>query len=65
MQRLSTLSDTQTADDLMSYINSLSKHVRKIVDYFHFEDYIEQLFCDEPALSGGAAVCELRFLPQG
>ncbi|WP_228276170.1 type I restriction-modification system subunit M [Neopusillimonas aestuarii] len=40
---LATLSDTQTADDLMSYVNSFSKHAREIFEHFHFEDYVQQL----------------------
>ena len=40
---LSTLSDTQTADDLMSYVNSFSRHAREIFEHFHFEDYVQQL----------------------
>ncbi len=40
---LASLSDTQTAGDLMSYIESFSKDAREIFDHFHFEDYVEQL----------------------
>ncbi len=40
---LASLSDTQTAEDLMSYIESFSKDAREIFDHFHFEDYVEQL----------------------
>jgi len=40
---LASLSDTQAAADLMSYIESFSKDAREIFDHFHFEDYVEQL----------------------
>ncbi|GGC91855.1 type I restriction-modification system subunit M [Halopseudomonas salina] len=40
---LGTLSDTQTADDLMSYVQAFSKDAREIFDHFHFEDYVQQL----------------------
>ncbi|WP_150305380.1 type I restriction-modification system subunit M [Pseudomonas saliphila] len=40
---LGTLSDTQTADDLMSYVQSFSKDAREIFEHFHFEDYVQQL----------------------
>ena len=40
---LGTLSDTQTADDLMSYVQAFSKEAREIFDHFHFEDYVQQL----------------------
>ena len=40
---LSTLSDSQTAEDLMSYIQSFSKDAREIFEYFHFEDFVQQL----------------------
>ncbi len=40
---LTSLSDTQTAEDLMSYIESFSKDAREIFDHFHFEEYVEQL----------------------
>ncbi|WP_018862267.1 class I SAM-dependent DNA methyltransferase [Thioalkalivibrio sp. ALJ3] len=40
---LASLSDTQTAEDLMSYIESFSKDAREIFDHFHFEDFVEQL----------------------
>ncbi len=40
---LVSLSDTQTAEDLMSYIQSFSKDAREIFDHFHFEDFVEQL----------------------
>lgn len=40
---LSTLSDTQTADDLMSYVQSFSTDAREIFEHFHFEDFVQQL----------------------
>ncbi|MEX2541632.1 MAG: class I SAM-dependent DNA methyltransferase [Trueperaceae bacterium] len=40
---LATLSDTQTADDLMSYVQSFSRDGREIFEHFHFEDFVQQL----------------------
>lgn len=40
---LGTLSDTQTADDLMRYVQSFSKDAREIFEHFHFEDFVQQL----------------------
>ena len=40
---LGTLSDTQTAADLMSYVQSFSKNAREIFEHFHFEDFVQQL----------------------
>jgi type I restriction enzyme M protein len=40
---LATLSDTQTADDLLSYVQSFSKDAREIFEHFHFEDFVQQL----------------------
>ncbi|HUH86830.1 MAG TPA: type I restriction-modification system subunit M N-terminal domain-containing protein, partial [Pusillimonas sp.] len=40
---LATLSDTQTADDLMSYVNAFSRHGREIFEHFRFEEYVQQL----------------------
>ncbi|SDU24936.1 type I restriction enzyme M protein [Pseudomonas pohangensis] len=40
---LATLSDTQTAADLMSYVQSFSKDGREIFEHFHFEDFVQQL----------------------
>jgi len=40
---LSSLSDTQTSDDLMSYVESFSADAREIFDHFHFEDFVQQL----------------------
>lgn len=40
---LGTLSDTQTAADLMQYVQSFSKDGREIFENFHFEDFVQQL----------------------
>jgi len=40
---LGTLSDSQTAEDLMSYIQSFSKEAREIFEHFNFEDFVQQL----------------------
>ncbi|MBV6272250.1 type I restriction-modification system subunit M [Alcaligenaceae bacterium CGII-47] len=40
---LATLSDTQTSDDLMSYVQSFSVHGREVFEHFHFEDFVQQL----------------------
>ncbi len=40
---LGKLSDTQTADDLLSYVQSFSQASREIFDHFHFEDFVQQL----------------------
>lgn len=40
---LDTLSDKQTADDLLSYVQSFSKDAREIFEHFHFEDFVQQL----------------------
>lgn len=40
---LTTLSDSQTAEDLMSYVQSFSKDAREIFEHFHFEDFVQQL----------------------
>ena len=40
---LDTLSDTQTASDLMSYVQAFSKDAREIFEHFHFEDFVQQL----------------------
>jgi len=40
---LGTLSDTQTADDLMSYVQSFSADAREIFEHFNFEDFVQQL----------------------
>jgi type I restriction enzyme M protein len=40
---LENLSDTQTRDDLMAYVEAFSTHAREIFDHFHFEDFVQQL----------------------
>ncbi len=40
---LGTLSDTQTADDLMSYVQSFSTDAREIFEHFRFEEFVQQL----------------------
>ncbi len=40
---LGTLSDTQTADDLMSYVQSFSQSAREIFEHFEFESFVQQL----------------------
>lgn len=40
---LGSLSDSQTADDLMSYVQSFSKDAREIFEHFYFEDFVQQL----------------------
>lgn len=40
---LGTLSDTQAAADLMSYVQAFSKDAREIFEHFHFEDFVQQL----------------------
>jgi type I restriction enzyme M protein len=40
---LSKLSDSQTAEDLMSYVQSFSQDAREIFEHFHFEDFVQQL----------------------
>ena len=40
---LGKLSDTQTADDLLSYVQSFSRAAREIFEHFHFEDFVQQL----------------------
>ncbi|MCE8044639.1 N-6 DNA methylase [Halomonas daqingensis] len=40
---LSTLSDTQTAHDLMSYVQSFSHDAREIFEHFEFENFVQQL----------------------
>ena len=44
---LGTLSDTQTADDLMSYVQAFSQDAREIFDHFHFEDFVQQLAAND------------------
>ncbi|MGV8940025.1 MAG: type I restriction-modification system subunit M [Lysobacter sp.] len=40
---LGTLSDTQTAADLMSYVQAFSKDGREIFEHFEFENFVQQL----------------------
>jgi type I restriction enzyme M protein len=40
---LGSLSDTQTADDLMSYVQSFSQDAREIFEHFEFEGFVQQL----------------------
>ena len=40
---LGTLSDTQTAADLMNYVQAFSKDGREIFEHFHFDDFVQQL----------------------
>jgi len=40
---LGKLSDTQTAEDLMSYVQAFSQDAREIFEHFHFEDFVQQL----------------------
>ncbi|MCG6657784.1 SAM-dependent DNA methyltransferase [Halomonas campisalis] len=40
---LGTLSDTQTGDDLMSYVQSFSQDAREIFEHFEFESFVQQL----------------------
>lgn len=44
---LATLSDSQTADDLLSYVQSFSDDAREIFEYFKFEDFVLQLASDD------------------
>jgi len=40
---LGTLSDTQTGDDLMSYVQAFSQDAREIFEHFEFESFVQQL----------------------
>lgn len=40
---LGTLSDTQTADDLLNYVQSFSQDAREIFEHFDFEGFVQQL----------------------
>lgn len=40
---LGTLSDTETSEELMNYVQSLSKDGREIFERLHFEDFVQQL----------------------
>lgn len=44
---LATISDTQTADDLISYVQSFSTDSRDIFEHFHFEDFVQQLAAND------------------
>ncbi|PAV27541.1 type I restriction enzyme M protein [Tamilnaduibacter salinus] len=40
---LSQLSDTQTGEDLLSYVHSFSEEAREIFEHFNFEDFVQLL----------------------
>src|SRR5690554_2611995 len=40
---LASLSDTQTSEDLMSYVQSFSQDAREIFEHFEFENFVQQL----------------------
>ena len=40
---LSSLSDTQTRQDLLSYVQRFSPEAREIFDYFKFEEFVDRL----------------------
>lgn len=40
---LGTLSDTQTMDDLESYVQAFSPKAREIFNYFNFDEFVDQL----------------------
>lgn len=40
---LATLSDMQTADDLLSYVQSFSREAREIFEHFNFEEFVHLL----------------------
>ncbi|MBA2780075.1 type I restriction-modification system subunit M [Billgrantia kenyensis] len=40
---LGSLSETQTGDDLMSYVQSFSQDAREIFEHFEFEGFVQQL----------------------
>ncbi|WP_074395524.1 type I restriction-modification system subunit M [Halomonas sp. HL-93] len=44
---LGTLSDTQTSDDLMSYVQSFSQSAREIFEHFEFESFVQQLSAND------------------
>ncbi len=44
---LGTLSDTQTADDLMSYVQSFSSDVREVFEHFHFDEFVRKLAAND------------------
>ena len=40
---LSQLSDTQTSDDLLSYVQAFSSDAREVFEHFEFEDFVQRL----------------------
>ena len=44
---LGNLSDTQTGEDLMSYVQSFSKDAREIFEHFYFDDFVQQLVAND------------------
>ncbi|WP_431026409.1 type I restriction-modification system subunit M [Halomonas sp. H5] len=40
---LGSLSDTQTADDLLNYVQSFSQDAREVFEHFEFEGFVQQL----------------------
>ncbi|MGQ7244282.1 HsdM family class I SAM-dependent methyltransferase [Salinicola sp. V024] len=44
---LGTLSSTQTANDLMSYVQSFSQDAREIFEHFEFENFVQQLSAND------------------
>jgi len=44
---LATLSSTQTANDLMSYVQSFSQDAREIFEHFEFENFVQQLSAND------------------
>ncbi|MDR5899981.1 class I SAM-dependent DNA methyltransferase [Halomonas vilamensis] len=44
---LGSLSDTQTSDDLMSYVQSFSQSAREIFEHFEFESFVQQLSAND------------------
>ena len=44
---LGTLSATQTANDLMSYVQSFSQDAREIFEHFEFENFVQQLSAND------------------
>ncbi|WP_438766577.1 type I restriction-modification system subunit M [Kushneria sp. TE3] len=44
---LQTLSNTQTSDDLLSYVRSFSSDAREIFEHFEFENFVQQLSAND------------------
>ncbi|WP_447893970.1 type I restriction-modification system subunit M [Vreelandella sp. GE22] len=44
---LGTISSTQTANDLMSYVQSFSQDAREIFEHFEFESFVHQLSAND------------------